>query len=104
MNEDVIEWLLRSDEPRTRYRTRLDLLEQSSDYPEVRLAHQEMINHEKVLGLIGEIIHWPGTALKRHNDASHLIQKISMVAEFGLRENNPGIKTVFLCPRDDSNI
>jgi hypothetical protein len=70
---DPIEWLLASDEPWTRYRTLVDLLDRSEDDAEVQAAREEMLAHPQVQGLIDEAAAWPGFALKRHNDAKHRV-------------------------------
>ncbi|MEA3338637.1 MAG: hypothetical protein U9R15_01595 [Chloroflexota bacterium] len=87
----VTNWLLESDEPWTRYRTLLDLLDRPNDDPEVRAARAEMLAHPQVQGMIAETATWPGYALKRHNDAAHPIHKFSTLADFGVRADDPGM-------------
>jgi hypothetical protein len=89
---DVIQWLLESDEPWTRYRTRVDLLDQPEDAPEVQTARAEMLAHPQVQGLITEAATWPGYALKRHNDANHPIYRLSTLADFGVQATDPGMQ------------
>ena len=91
MTTKLIQWLLESDEPWTRYRTLVDLLERSEDDPEVQAAHTEMLSHPQVQGLIAETAAWPGHVLKRHNDASHTIYKFSTLADFGVRAEDAGL-------------
>jgi len=50
-----------------------------------------MLAHPKVQELIAEAAAWPGHALKRHNDASHAIYKLSTLADFGVRAEDPGL-------------
>ncbi len=88
---DLIQWLLESDEPWTRYRTLADLLDRPEDDPEVQTARAEMLAHPQVQALIAEAATWPGYALKRHNDAKHPIYKFSTLADFGVRANDPGM-------------
>ena len=45
----VICWLLASDEPWTRYRTRLDLLGEPEDAPAVQAERAAMLAHPQVL-------------------------------------------------------
>jgi hypothetical protein len=90
MTSDSIQWLLGSDEPWTRYRTLVDLLDRPEDDPEVQAARAEMLAHPQVQALIAEAAIWPGYALKRHNDASHPIYKFSTLADFGVRADDPG--------------
>ena len=91
MTTDVTRWLLESDEPWTRYRTLVDLLDKPEDDPEVREARAGMLAHAQVQGLIDRAAAWPDGPLKRHNDASHTVYKFSTLADFGVRADDPGI-------------
>jgi hypothetical protein len=91
MASDATEWLLRSDEPWTGYRTMVDLLGRPEDHPDVEAARAHMVAHPHVQNLIAQARMWPGPALKRHNDASHPIHALSTLADFGLRANDPGM-------------
>lgn len=85
------DWLLESDEPWTRYRTLVDLLDLPEEDAEVQAARAEMVAHPQVQGLVAEVATWPGSPLKRHNDAGHPIYKLSTLADFGLRAHDPGM-------------
>ena len=92
MANDVVQWLLESDEPWTCYRTLVDLLNRRDADAEVEAARVEMLAHPQVLGLIAEVAEWPGPApLRRHNDAGHPMHKLSVLAEFGVRADDPGV-------------
>jgi hypothetical protein len=93
MPTDPTQWLLDSDEPWTRYRTLVDLLELSENEPQVQQARSDMLDHPLVQALIDEANTWPGYALKRHNDAKHPIYKFSTLADFGVRADDPGMET-----------
>ncbi|NIN63860.1 MAG: hypothetical protein GTO63_03925, partial [Anaerolineae bacterium] len=67
---DLTRWLLECDEPWTRYRTLVDLLDRPEDEAEVQTARAEMLAHPGVQDLIAQAATWPGRPLKRHNDAS----------------------------------
>jgi hypothetical protein len=94
MTPDVIEWLLESEEPWTRYRTLVDLLDRPEDDAEVQATRAEMLAHPQAEGLIGKAATWPGFALKRHNDAKHPIYALSTLADFGVRASDPGMPRV----------
>ena len=81
----LLDWLLASNEPWTRYRTLLDLLDRPDDDPQVETARAEMLNHPQVLTLISEAGTWGQRPLKRHNDASHPIYKFSTLADLGVQ-------------------
>ncbi len=91
MTTELTQWLLESNEPWTRYRTLLDLLDRPEDDPEVQAVRAEMLAHPHVQNLIAEAATWPGYALKRHNDAQHPIYKFSTLADFGVRADDPGV-------------
>lgn len=93
MNTHTIDWLLDSNEPWTRYRTLVDLLELPEDHPDVRSSRQDMIEHPQVKSLVTSASSWPGYPLKRHNDAKHPIYAFSTLADFGLRAGDPGLDT-----------
>jgi hypothetical protein len=88
---DPTNWLLTSDEPWTRYRTLVDLLERSEDAPEVVDARAKMLAHPQVQALIEQAATWGGHAFKRHSDASYPIYALSTLADFGVRANDPGV-------------
>ena len=91
MTSGLIQWLLESDEPWTRYRTLVDLLGRSEDDAEVQAARAEMLAHPQIRALIGEAATWPGYALKRHNDAKHPLYALSTLADFGVRAGDRGV-------------
>ena len=91
MTNELTHWLLQSDEPWTRYRTLVDLLDRPEDDPEVQAARAEMLAHPQVQELVAEAVAWPGYPIKRHNDARHPIYKWSTLADFGVRAGDPGM-------------
>ena len=90
----VISWLLSEGAPWVRYRTLVDLLDRSQDDPEVIAARQAMLEHPAVQELVAEAAAWPGYPLKRHNDAKHPLHKLAILADFGLRADDPGMDRV----------
>jgi len=90
----VISWLLSEGAPWVRYRTLVDLLDRSQDDPEVIAARQAMLEHPAVQELVAEAATWPGYPLKRHNDAKHPLHKLAVLADFGLRADDPGMDRV----------
>jgi hypothetical protein len=91
MTSEPIQWLLESDEPWTRYRTLVDLLDRPEGDAEVQAARAAMVAHPQVRALIEQAAAWPGYTLKRHNDAKHPIYALSTLADFGLRANDAGM-------------
>ena len=88
-----VQWLLSGD-PWIEYRTRLDLLTQDENDPEVAAARANLIRHPQIQTLIAELSNWPGAVLKSHKDANHPIHKLSFLAEMGLTANDPGMDII----------
>jgi hypothetical protein len=92
MDHQVLDWLLASGEPWTRYGTLVELLERPKNDLQVQAARaEEMLAHARVQTLIGEVAGWPGYPLPRHNDARHPIHKLSVLAGLGVRASDPGL-------------
>lgn len=91
MEGEVIEWLIHSDEPWTRYRTRLDLLEMEHQDSVVQRDKEALLSHPLVKGLFDAVSSWPGYPLKRHNDAKHPLYALSTLADFGVSAENRGL-------------
>jgi hypothetical protein len=88
-----IEWLL-TGPPWVQYLTRVDLLGQSEKEPEVTKARQSITAHPQVKALIKELADWPGPAIKRHNDAGHLLHKLVFIADMGIKASDPGVDEI----------
>jgi hypothetical protein len=91
MATDVRRLMLESEEPWTRYRTLLDLEHLPPDTEAVQRARRDLIEHPQVRALIARAAEWPGYPLRRHNDAAHPLYAVSTLADFGLRQGDPGI-------------
>ncbi len=89
----AVNWLLEGP-PWVQYRTRIDLLGQGEDEPEVISAKRAMLTSPAIKTLISESTEWPGSPLKRHNDASHLLHKLVFIADLGIRIGDPGIDRI----------
>jgi hypothetical protein len=59
MSIDLINWLLNSNEPWTRYRTLVDLLDRPEDDPETQAARNEMLGHPQIQTLMATAASWP---------------------------------------------
>jgi len=92
MNTTVIEWLLQADEPWTRYRTLVDLVDRPEDDPKVQSARAEMLAHPQVQSLVEQAAAWGDRPFKRHNDASYPIYAFSTLADFGVRVDDAGME------------
>jgi len=94
ISEEIISYLLNAEEPWTRYRTRVDLLDMGEKIPEVKKDRDDMLNHPNIKELITKAKSWPGYPLKRHNDAKHPLHSLTVLADFGINALDPGIDIV----------
>ena len=93
MNGDLINWLL-GGEPWIEYRTRLDLLGQSDNEPQVMDAYAAVLACPEMQNLITELSDWPGPILKSHKKAGHHLHKLGFLADIGLKADEPGIARI----------
>jgi hypothetical protein len=90
---ETINWLLKG-EPYIEYRTRIDLLGENKDDPEVSDAKKKMSEDPKIQQLIAELKNWPGTVLNSHKSASQPFHRLSFIADIGLTKDDSGISLV----------
>ena len=88
-----IEWLLEGD-PWVAYRTRIDLLGQPEDDPQVRSSRQAMMASPRIQGLLAELAGWPGSVISSHKSAGQPFHKLTFVADLGLTANDPGVEPI----------
>lgn len=88
-----VDWLL-AGEPWIQYRTRLDLLGQSENDPDVRAARKSMLADRHVRGLVHELSTWPGTVISSHKSAGQPFHKLTFVADLGMKDDDPNIHKI----------
>jgi hypothetical protein len=93
MNDDLLNWLLNS-EPWIEYNTRITLLGQSEEKPEVLDARRRMLKSPALTEIIKELKNWPGLVLNSHKSAKQPFHKISFIAELGFKADDPGINEI----------
>jgi hypothetical protein len=91
--QENIKWLLEK-EPYVQYRTRIDLLDQTEDAPEVQAARQKMLNQPQIQALLKELTNWPGVVLNSHKSASQSFHKLAFIADLGLTKQDPSIPEI----------
>jgi hypothetical protein len=92
--DDTINYLLSTNQPWVQHNTLLNLQKKPRNNSQVKKYKKETIDHPKIQELIKDNQTWPGYSLKRHNDAAHPIHKIAMLADFGLKAEDPGINEI----------
>ncbi len=88
-----IEWLLEG-EPWVVYRSRLDLLGQSVEDPQVSSSRLAMLSDVQVRNLVTELSGWPGKVISSHKSASQPFHKLTFLADLGLRTGDPGVDEI----------
>jgi hypothetical protein len=88
-----IDWLLEG-EPWIEYRTRIDLLGQSENDPQVLSARKAMLADTQVQSLVTELSGWPGTVISSHKSAGQSFHKLTFIADLGLTVHDPGMETI----------
>ena len=71
-----IDWLLEG-EPWIVYRTRLDLLDQPKDDPQVVAARQAMLANPQVQALVSGLSDWPGEVIASHKSAGQPFHRLT---------------------------
>ncbi|MFH1524471.1 MAG: hypothetical protein ABIF04_05865 [Chloroflexota bacterium] len=89
--DDYVSWLLEGP-PWVQYRTRMDLLDEDEDSPQILAARVAMLRHPQIQALLAEVATWPGPAIKRHNDTSLLLHKLTFLAELGIKSTDSVIQ------------
>lgn len=89
----LIDWLLEGPSW-IQYRTRLDLMGQSENDPEVFAARKELLKDSKIKEIIEELNDWPGPELRGHKDPSHPIHKLAFLSDLGLKKSDSEIRPV----------
>jgi hypothetical protein len=92
-NNLLIDWLLEG-EPWIVYRTRLDLLKQSDDLPEVMAARNAMLADVQLKNLLTELSDWPGAVISSHKSAGQPFHKLTFVSDLGLKADDPGMDKI----------
>jgi hypothetical protein len=90
ISEKDISWLLESTEPWTRYRSRVELLDQAESDPQVQTERRAMLADQRVQALVADA-GWPGYAIQRHNDAKHSLHELGLLVDFGLHKGDAAI-------------
>lgn len=93
MTPAPIEWLLEG-EPWIQYRTRIDILGQAENDPDVASARAAMLADGQVQRLVAELSLWPGTVISSHKSAGQPFHKLTFLADLGLRAGDPGMDTI----------
>lgn len=93
--EAPIDWLLEGD-PYIEYRTRLDLLGQQEQDPQVKLVRKAMLEDPRVVNLVKELDAWPGKVIASHKSAGQPFHKLTFLADLGLQVDDPGMKELIV--------
>ncbi|MGB9591716.1 MAG: hypothetical protein ACPL1K_04295, partial [Candidatus Kryptoniota bacterium] len=88
-----IEWLLEGP-AWIEYRTRLDILAQPTDDPQVQSAQNWILADGQVQHLLSEVTAWDHNVVSSHKNAAQLFHKLTFLADLGLTVRDPGISNI----------
>jgi hypothetical protein len=88
-----VDWLLEG-EPWVEYRTRLDLLGQTGNDPQVMSSRNLMLANAQVQDLVAELSGWPWTVISSHKSAGQPFHKLTFIADLGLSIHDPGLDPI----------
>ncbi|PKO15212.1 MAG: hypothetical protein CVU39_11425 [Chloroflexi bacterium HGW-Chloroflexi-10] len=89
----IHEWLL-TGPAWVRYRTRRDLLGTPETDAQTQADRAAMLQDPAVLDLLQGVADWPGSVLKRHNDAAHPLHLLAFLCELGLNATDAPMQLV----------
>jgi len=89
-----LSWLLSQPDPWVRWRAQVDLLDLSTEDVQVSEDRLAVLNHPVVRNLISRAKLWDEVPLKRHNDANHPLHTMGVLADFGLKMDDPGMEEI----------
>jgi len=69
-------------------------LGQADDSREVLKTYKLLISHPQIQGLLDALQEWPGPALKSHKKAGHLLHKLVILSDLGLKPNHPQVRAI----------
>lgn len=84
--------LLNAEEPWTRYNTLKELMRREPADPELLSARKEMLNHPLVRELQEKASDWFSGSATRHNDPKLSHYYLSVLAEIGVKADDPGME------------
>jgi hypothetical protein len=93
ISDATLDWLLEG-EAWIAYRTRIDLLAQSEQDPQVISARNAMLTDEKMNNLLSELSDWPGTVISSHKSAGQSFHKLTFLSDVGLKAGDPGVDKI----------
>jgi len=88
---DPTPYLLSCNDPWVLYNTHINLTGERSKAEETK---KSLLKNAYILDLIDESIQWQRKPLSRHNDATHPLHKIALLADFNLKHNDLGISYI----------
>lgn len=88
-----LKWLLEGP-AYVQFRTRVDLLEESTSNPEVQHARQAMLDQPDVISLVKSLENWPGQVLSSHKSANQSFHTLNFLTDLGLKAGDPGVQPV----------
>ena len=90
--EEPIQWMLHGP-AWIRYNVFITLLDIKREDPRVISAYNNMLIDPNIISLLADVQDWEHVLLKRHNDASHPIHKLSFLADIKISRQEIDIQS-----------
>ncbi len=90
----TLEALSKAPEPWVRLGLKKHLNHDCDEALTIEALEANTARHPMIRVIIEECLQWPGYALKRHNDAKHILQKIGFLADIGLTKDIEEIRGI----------
>ncbi|MFX0091778.1 MAG: hypothetical protein ACFFBD_08445 [Candidatus Hodarchaeota archaeon] len=94
MKFNPIPFLLTASNPIIKYNTLKNLSIASVDEALLTQTNQDMLQDPLIRSSVAQCLMWGDAVLKRHNDATHPIHRLEILAEFGLTKDIPDINHI----------
>jgi len=92
MKDNVLQWLINSY-PWVELRTRIDILDEDEDNPEVVRAYEETVNHPLIASILKELANCKESTVSSHKNAGQSYHKLAFLAEIGIKKDNAMMQT-----------
>jgi hypothetical protein len=89
----MTDWLLQGP-AWVQYRTRVDLLKQKENHPDVVAVRKTMFADPQIRALVKSLANFPGDILNSHKSAGHPLHQLTFLADVGLGADDPGIDKI----------
>ncbi len=88
-----VDWML-SGEPWIEYQTRVTLLNEPLQNPNVIASRGAMLADSRIARIIADLQDWPGKVISSHKSAGQPFHRLNFLADIGFEQTDPGMKAI----------